>query len=72
MSVSSREETSGHHFCRMENKFWRFFDLDRVASAKSSSIDIVTEVILEKMEDLNAFLDEELQLEQILGMMSRS
>jgi hypothetical protein len=56
----------------MENKSWRFFDLDRVASATSSSIDIVTEVILEKMENLNALLDEELQLEQILGMMSRS
>ncbi len=33
----------------------------------SGDTDIVTEVILEKMEDLNSFLEEELKLEGILG-----
>ncbi len=33
----------------------------------SGDTDIVTEVIFEKMEDLNAFLEEELGLEGILG-----
>ena len=33
----------------------------------SGDTDIVTEVIFEKMEDLNAFLEEELSLEGILG-----
>lgn len=39
----------------------------QVVYRTSGDIDIVTEVILEKMEDLNAFLDEELKLEGILG-----
>jgi len=34
----------------------------------SGDTDIVTEVILEKMEDLNTFLEEELKLEGILGI----
>jgi len=33
----------------------------------SGDTDIVTEVIFEKMEDLNAFLEEELKLEGIRG-----
>ncbi len=33
----------------------------------SGDTDIVTEVIFEKMEDLNAFLEEELKLEGIVG-----
>ncbi len=33
----------------------------------SGDTDIVTEVIFEKMEDLNAFLEEELKLDGILG-----
>jgi len=39
----------------------------QVVYRTSGDTDIVTEVILEKMEDLNAFLEEELKLEGILG-----
>ena len=39
----------------------------QVVYRTSGDIDIVIEVILEKMEDLNTFLDEELRLEGILG-----
>ena len=39
----------------------------QVVYRTSGDTDIVTEVIFEKMEDLNAFLEEELKLEGILG-----
>lgn len=39
----------------------------QVVYRTSGDTDIVTEVILEKMEDLNTFLEEELKLEGILG-----
>lgn len=39
----------------------------QVVYRTSGDTDIITEVVLEKMEDLNAFLDEELKLEGILG-----
>lgn len=39
----------------------------QVVYRTSGDTDIITEVILEKMEDLNAFLEEELTLEGILG-----
>ncbi len=39
----------------------------QVVYRTSGDTDIVTEVIFEKMEDLNSFLDEELKLEGILG-----
>jgi len=39
----------------------------QVVYRTSGDTDIVTEVILEKMEDLNAFLEEELSLEGIVG-----
>lgn len=39
----------------------------QVVYRTSGDTDIVTEVIFEKMEDLNDFLDEELKLEGILG-----
>ncbi len=39
----------------------------QVVYRTSGDTDIVTEVILEKMEDLNTFLEEELQLDGILG-----
>lgn len=39
----------------------------QVVYRTSGDTDIITEVIFEKMEDLNDFLDEELKLEGILG-----
>ncbi|UCB60692.1 MAG: Lrp/AsnC family transcriptional regulator [Candidatus Bathyarchaeota archaeon] len=39
----------------------------QVVYRTSGDTDIVTEVILERMEDLNAFLEEELKLEGIVG-----
>jgi DNA-binding Lrp family transcriptional regulator len=39
----------------------------QVVYRTSGDTDIVTEVILEKMEDLNTFLEEELSLEGIVG-----
>jgi len=39
----------------------------QVVYRTSGDTDIVTEVILEKMEDLNTFLEEELKLDGILG-----
>lgn len=39
----------------------------QVVYRTSGDTDIVTEVIFEKMEDLNAFLEEELKLEGIVG-----
>lgn len=39
----------------------------QVVYRTSGDTDIVTEVIFEKMEDLNAFLEEELNLDGILG-----
>lgn len=39
----------------------------QVVYRTSGDTDIVTEVIFEKMEDLNTFLEEELKLEGILG-----
>ena len=39
----------------------------QVVYRTSGDTDIVTEVIFEKMEDLNAFLEEELKVEGILG-----
>jgi Lrp/AsnC family leucine-responsive transcriptional regulator len=39
----------------------------QVCYRTSGDTDIVTEVIFEKMEDLNAFLEEELKIEGILG-----
>jgi DNA-binding Lrp family transcriptional regulator len=39
----------------------------QVVYRTSGDTDIITEVILEKMEDLNTFLEEELSLEGIVG-----
>ncbi|UCH31191.1 MAG: Lrp/AsnC family transcriptional regulator [Candidatus Bathyarchaeota archaeon] len=39
----------------------------QVVYRTSGDTDIITEVILEKMEDLNAFLEEELSLDGIVG-----
>ena len=39
----------------------------QVVYRTSGDTDIVTEVIFEKMEDLNTFLEEELSLDGILG-----